>query len=73
MVLNAFTKTNTVQSYQSNLVVSVETIHVALMDHKLKKCSTRVDMNRLKLPCLKAASFVIVQRKKPKFSELYLA
>ena len=46
---------------------------MALMDHKLEKRSTGVDMNRLELSCLEAASFVVVQRKKPKFSELYLA
>ena len=72
MNLNAFTQTDTVQSYQSNLVVSVQTIHMALMDHEFEKCTTSVNMNRLEFSRLEATPFVVVQRKEAQFSKLDL-
>ena len=64
MNLYTFAQTDAIQRYQSNLVVGVETIHMALMYHKFEECGTCVYMNRLELSGLKATSFIVVQRKK---------
>lgn len=66
------TQTDTVQSYQSNLVVCVETIHVALMEDKFKKCSAAIYMHWFKFSGLKTATLVVIQRKESEFLKLNL-